>query len=63
MVRTIFILLCFPSLDDSIATIEIRTSAQRKNTKIKGLIFIIDIYQEFNCQLGAIYIVHGTKIS
>jgi hypothetical protein len=43
MVRTIYILLCFPSLDGSIATIEIRISAQRKNTKIKGLIFIIDI--------------------
>jgi hypothetical protein len=32
----------FSSLDDSVATIEIRISAQRKNMKIKFLVFIFD---------------------
>jgi hypothetical protein len=38
----IIYLHCFSNLDGLVATLEIKIIAQRKNTKIKGLIFIFD---------------------
>lgn len=36
-------ILSFSSLDSSIATVEIKISAQRNTTEIKGLVFIFDL--------------------